>query len=73
MATRSLMEKIEALPAEKQAAVEQFVDGLRDREEGASGSGRLVERLRARRERLRRQHGTFESLSILRQLRENGD
>lgn len=72
MATRTLTEKIEALPPEKKAEVEDFVDALADQHGRAPSSPGLVERLRARRERLLREHGLFDSLPIIRDLREHG-
>jgi hypothetical protein len=72
MATKTLTEKIEALPPEKKAEVEGFVDALAARQGRVAGGPGLVERLRARRERLLREHGLFDSLPIIRDLRENG-
>ncbi len=73
MATKSLTEKIEALPPEKRTEVEHFVEALHARETTAKPGLDLVERLRARRERLLREHGLFDSTKIIRDLRENGD
>lgn len=79
MASKSLIDKIEALPAEKKAEVEDFVEFLARR--GAADSpgsapkrfsDETLERMRERRERLFKEHGYFDSLSILRDLRENG-
>lgn len=72
MATKTLTEKIDALPPEQKAEVEDFVDTLAARQSRPVGSPGLVERLRARRERLLREHGLFDSLPIIRDLREHG-
>jgi hypothetical protein len=55
MATRTLADRIEALPPEKRAEVEDFVDSLAQHDRASSSPG-LVERLRTRRERLLRAH-----------------
>jgi hypothetical protein len=75
MASKSLIEKIEALPVEKKAEVEDFVDFLRSRPShtNAARSGEsLVERLRAQRAELFRRHGLFDSLPHIREFRETG-
>lgn len=72
MASKALIEKIEALPAEKQAEVEHFVDALRTQASADNGEPGLVERLRAHRERQFREHGLVDSLPLIRELRENG-
>lgn len=77
MSTKTLIDRIEALPPEKKAAVENFVDHM----ESVAASNRpdagpedpLIERVRARRQRLLREHGLFDSSAILRRLREEGD
>lgn len=81
MASRSLIDKIEALPPEKKAEVEDFVEFL-TRRRGPSGRpetppvkrfpDEILERMRERRERLFKEHGYFDTLPILRDLRENG-
>ncbi len=75
MTTRTLVDKIEALPDDDRAEVEGFLDFLVSRRPPAnapaSESG-LVARLRARRERLLREHGLFDSLPMLRELRDTG-
>jgi hypothetical protein len=68
-----LIDKIEALPPDKRAEVEEFVERKLAQDEGAKTRSGLVERLRARRERLLREHGLFDSTPIIRELRENGD
>ena len=72
MATKTLIDKIEALPAEKQAVVERFVDALHVVDTRDSGRPGLVERLRVHREQLLRENGLFDSLPLIRELRENG-
>jgi hypothetical protein len=69
----SLLNKIESLPPEKQAEVEQFVDRLVTEEGDRPAFPRAVlERINARREALLKEHGLFETDSILRDLREHG-
>jgi hypothetical protein len=81
MASKSLIEKIEELPAEKKAEVEAFVEFLARRGGISAGSvaprakrfpDRILERMNERRERLFKEHGYFDSIPILRDLRENG-
>jgi hypothetical protein len=81
MATRTLTEKIEALPPEKKAEVEDFVEFLARRAGEPAGTGasttktfpdEILERIGRRRERLFQEHGYFDTLPILRDLRENG-
>ena len=79
MTKEALIEKIEALPHEKKAEVEKFVEGLHRDETAAEpaptrdpSSDPLLERVRARRERLLREHGLFDTSDILRELREEG-
>jgi hypothetical protein len=71
MSTKTLIDKIEALPPTQKAEVESFVDGLVNRPELAPGSP--LAHIRARRERLLREHGLFDSLPIIRELRETGE
>ena len=75
--TRTLIEKIEALPPEKKAEVEDFVESLESRPtqqpETGPASDQLLERVRARRERLLEEHGLVDSSAILQQLREEGE
>jgi hypothetical protein len=81
MSTRSLIDKIEALPPEKKAEVEDFVEFLTTRAGGSESTGTLssktfpddlLERIRRGRERLFEKHGDFDTLPELRDLRENG-
>lgn len=71
MATKTLIEKIDALPPEKQAAVERYVEELSAPRPPASDE--WLARVRERREGLRREHGLFDSAAILREMRENGE
>jgi hypothetical protein len=77
MTPRALAARIEELPPDARAEVEDFIDFVAARaarnttasdESGTS----LVDRLRARRERLLRQHGLYDTLPIIRELREHG-
>jgi hypothetical protein len=70
MATKTLIEKIEALPPEKKAEVEHFVDELSRPAPAGVGDPGLVDRLRAQREELFRKHGLFDSVPVIRALRE---
>jgi len=72
MNTAALIEKIEALPREEREAVERFLDGLRDRRPAPEADG-LMERVRARRERIFQRRGWLDSGAILRDLREHGE
>ena len=80
MGSHSLIEKIEALPEDKKAEVEDFVDSLRARDDASGDSARkrgriapeLLRRINERREALRREHGTFDMLPLIREFRETG-
>ena len=74
MATRSLIDKIEALPAEKRAEVEEFVDGLGTSPVVRQGAGlrELIRQIHAGREQLYREHGLFDTLPLIREFRETG-
>ena len=72
-----LLEKIEALPPEKRAEVEQFVDDLTSSAPGPPAKDRtfplgLLDEINAERDALFREHGLFDTQPILRDLRENG-
>jgi hypothetical protein len=80
-ATKSLLERIEALPPEKKAEVEDFVEFLARRTKTSEMAHTpaaktfpddLLERINQRRERLFREHGSFDTLTILQELRESG-
>lgn len=79
MSKEALLEKIESLPAQKQAEVEDFVDFLAEKSKPSRAKGQPVgasqdEFLREideRRERLRREFGLFDSVSAIRELRED--
>lgn len=77
MSTRELLEKIESLSAEKRAEIEELVDSLarphRVPEPNQKSSPTPVfDRIRQRRERLYREQGHFDTLPLIRELRENG-
>jgi hypothetical protein len=81
MATRTLTEKIEALPAEKKAEVEDFVEflasrrldnGTAPRQPTPAPQDDLLERIAEHREQLRQKYGLFDSVPIIRELREHG-
>lgn len=79
MTSKSLIDKIEALPADKKAELEDFVESLARRAsaEGSRPSAKrfpdeVLERMAERRERLFKEHGLFDTLPILRDLRESG-
>jgi len=76
VATKTLIDKIEALPPEKKAEVEDFVEFLATRQQGAGAVGLSAEflhRIDERRERLRRKYGLYDSVATIRDLRDNGD
>ncbi len=81
MASKSLNDKISALPAEKKAEVEDFVDFVSERVRVRSPASRskafpdeVLRRIDEERERLFREHGLFpDSTEIIRELREHGD
>jgi hypothetical protein len=75
MTKEALIEKIESLPPERRAEVEDFVDFLRNRprpEPRKTKPLELVERLRVQRERLLQAHGLYDTLPLIREFRENG-
>lgn len=72
VSTRELIDKIEALPPEKKARLERFVEALHHEGSHHGRPADLVERLRAHRERLLRAHGTVDSLPLIRELRHTG-
>jgi hypothetical protein len=73
MTPQALLERIATLPPDKRAEVEEFVEKLASRSSaGSQPRSSLVEQLRNRRERLLRTYGTYDTLPILRALRENG-
>lgn len=79
MTKEALIEKIEALPPEKKAELERFVERLASRstaDDGpmASGFHGLIERIEARRERLLKERGLFpDSVPLIREFRETGE
>lgn len=79
MTKEALIEKIENLGPEKRAEVERFVEGLGRNEKVEEPkpardlpADTLIERVRARRERLFREHGLVDTSDILREIREEG-
>jgi hypothetical protein len=77
MTKEALIEKIEALPPEKKAEVEDFVDFLASRDSNSTDDRpteafptALLESIRTERERLRRDRGLFDSLPYIREFRE---
>ncbi len=79
MTPRALAAKIETLPPDKQAEVEEFVEFLARRKTEPAvrptplgERDELIERIVEHRERLRREHGVFDSVPIIRELRESG-
>jgi hypothetical protein len=76
MATRTLIDKIEALPPDKRAEVEDFVEFLGRRGSPRAASGtfpqELLRAINDEREALRRTHGLFETLTLIREFRETG-
>ena len=78
MTKEALLEKIENLPPEKRAEVEDFVDFLTTRRGGTPSREafprELLDAINADRERLRREHGLFpDSTQAIRELREHSD
>jgi hypothetical protein len=76
VATKTLIDRIGALPPEKRAEVEKFVESLAARTQPVPAEGasdELLQRIDDRRERLRRSSGLFDSVAAIRELRENGD
>jgi hypothetical protein len=77
MTPRTLIDKIESLPPDKRAEVEDFVDFLAARARTSEPSPKrfpdeLLRRIDERRERLFREHGLFDTLPFIREFRETG-
>ncbi len=78
MSAKTLIDKIEALPPDKKAEVEDFVEFLARRDSrGADSAGSafpegLLAQINTDREALLAEHGLIETHEILRTLRENG-
>jgi hypothetical protein len=74
MASKTLIERIEQLPPDKRAELESLVESLASptRPRGNSFPPGLTERIKARREALFREHGYFDTLPIIQELREHG-
>ena len=79
MATRNLIDKIEALPSDKRAEVEDFVDFLKSRPSSRRlpaaelDDDPLLREIQEIRNQLLEEHGLFDTSKILRELRELGD
>jgi hypothetical protein len=71
MATRTLIEKIEALPPDKQAEVQRFVESLAPAEEPLFPQ-ELLHHIRRDHEALARQSGPIDTDDVLRELRDSG-
>ena len=78
MSTKTLIEKIESLPADKKAEVEDFVEFVAARNRPSPPAAKrfpddLLKRIDDRRERLFREHGLFpDSTEAIRDLRDDG-
>lgn len=78
MATKALIDKIEALPPEKREEVEDFVEFLGSRAVSrASGPSKtfgdeLLRAINEDREELRRTKGLFDTLPLIREFRKTG-
>lgn len=79
MATKTLLEKIDALPPHKQAEIEDFVDRLAESNDTSSANrpakafpDKLLHRINADREALFKEQGLFETLPLIREFRETG-
>lgn len=78
MKRQTLIEKIESLPPEKRAEVENIVERLASSPEPepqahpTDTTRALVARIRARREQILKERGLFDLLPIIREFRETG-
>lgn len=72
MSTKTLIDKIDSLPPEKRAEVERFVDRLAGSAPEGATPGELVARIEARRQRLFKERGLFDSVPLIREFRETG-
>jgi len=78
MTPRAIAAEIEELPPEDQVKVERYVRSLarrrvrRKQAEPGRKRDELAESILRLREQIRREHGTFDSVPIIRDLRENG-
>jgi hypothetical protein len=77
VATKNLIDKIEALPPEKKAEVQDFIESIANRNESAAPASDPPDewrrRIEERRERLRRQYGLYDSVAAVRELRDSDD
>jgi len=71
---RTLTDKIDSLPPGKKAEVEKLVDELvaADDEEPISSRADLIAKIEARRERLLKERGGFDTTPLIREFRETG-
>ncbi len=73
MSTTDLLERIEALPPAKRARAEAYVEFLSHDDPAEAYNGDpLVEKILARRERLRATIGTLDNHKDIRDMRESG-
>jgi hypothetical protein len=76
MASKSLIDKIDGLGEKERAKVEDFVDSLANRTSALAQQGafsdELLARIAERQARLLRERGLFDSVPILKDLREAG-
>jgi len=74
----ALIEKIESLPPEKKAEVEDFVERLASlpqaepKAHAKDAKKALIARIRARREQIFKERGLFDLLPLIREFRETG-
>lgn len=77
MTKEALLAKIESLPPEKRAEVEDFVEFLAGQPSRDKGQpvgvlqDQFLREIDERRERLRREFGLFDSVAVIRELRED--
>lgn len=80
MGAKELLVKIEALPAEKRAELENIVDSLTTQTGFSAPTPPrpsvfppgLIDRINARRQALLKEHGLFDSLPLIREFRDTG-
>lgn len=78
MTKEALIEKIESLPPEKRAQVEEIVERLASSSQPepkahtSDARKTLIVRIRARREQILKERGLFDFLPLIREFRETG-